>query len=89
MLKWKEIRLPALETILSTGRAQPLPRETWPSWAIAPFFSLARGVWIPYALTWNEQSGEFRRVRAGAGSPATARRWRRAGFSDLALLLVG
>ena len=32
-MKWKEINLPALTTDLSTAQAQPLPRDTWPSWA--------------------------------------------------------
>jgi hypothetical protein len=30
---WKEIHLPALEKLLSTGEAQPLPRKDWPEWA--------------------------------------------------------
>lgn len=32
-MNWKEIPLPALETILSTGEAQPLAPEAWPAWA--------------------------------------------------------
>lgn len=46
MMNWKEIRLPALDTILSTGQAQPLAPEAWPSWARAtPGFS---GAWSSY-----------------------------------------
>lgn len=32
-MKWKKIRVPALETTLSTGQYQPLPREDWQDWA--------------------------------------------------------
>ena len=34
---------------------------------VAPFYSLARGVWIPYALTWDAESGAFRRVEGPCG----------------------
>lgn len=45
-MNWKEIPLPALQTLLSTGEAQPLPRETWPAWAqTTPGFS---GAWFSY-----------------------------------------
>ena len=41
-MKWKEINLPALHTILSTGQAQPLSPEAWPGWArTTPGFSAA------------------------------------------------
>lgn len=33
MLNWKEIDVPALEAIVSTGATQPLPRDSWPAWA--------------------------------------------------------
>lgn len=46
MMDWKEIPLPALETILSTGHAQPLAPEAWPPWArTRPGFS---GAWFYY-----------------------------------------
>jgi hypothetical protein len=46
MIKWKEISVPALETILSTGQAQPLAPEAWPLWAhTTPEFS---GAWFSY-----------------------------------------
>lgn len=42
--KWKEIDLPALDTLRSTGQLQPLDREQWPEWAREnPNFS---GAWI-------------------------------------------
>lgn len=34
-MNWKQVPLPALQTLLSTGEAQPLPRATWPDWARA------------------------------------------------------
>jgi hypothetical protein len=34
---------------------------------IAPFFSLTRAAWIPYALTWEPETGEFRRVEGPHG----------------------
>ena len=38
--------MPALQTLLSTGEAQPLPSETWPAWArTTPGFS---GAWFSY-----------------------------------------
>ena len=45
----------------------------------APFrgralFSLLRGAWIPYVLTWDDNTARFTASRARAGSPATARR---------------
>ena len=33
----------------------------------APFFSLARAAWIPYALTWNPETGELRGVEGPRG----------------------
>jgi hypothetical protein len=45
-MKWKDIPLPALPTLLSTGEAQPFPRETWPAWARTTLcFS---GAWFSY-----------------------------------------
>jgi len=45
-MNWKEVPLPALETLLSTGEAQPLPPQTWPAWArTAPGFS---GAWFSF-----------------------------------------
>lgn len=45
-MNWKEVPLPALETLLSTGEAQPLQPETWPVWArTTPGFS---GAWFSY-----------------------------------------
>ena len=35
--------------------------------AAAPYFSLARGAWIPYALTWDPETGEFRGVEGPRG----------------------
>lgn len=32
-MNWKEVSLPALQTLLSTGEAQPLLPEIWPLWA--------------------------------------------------------
>jgi hypothetical protein len=32
-MKWREIDLPALSTLVSTGAAQPLAREQWPTCA--------------------------------------------------------
>jgi hypothetical protein len=43
-MEWKEIGLPALNNLLSTGAAQPLVRELWPTWAQnAPGFA---GAWF-------------------------------------------
>ena len=43
-MNWKEIDAPALGCILSTGEAQPMPRDAWPAWArTAPEFS---GAWL-------------------------------------------
>jgi hypothetical protein len=47
---------------------------------VAPFFCLARAAWIPYALTWDPETGAFHGVEARSGSTPTARRWRRADF---------
>jgi hypothetical protein len=45
-MNWKEIPLPALDAILSTGEAQPLDPKAWPSWArTTPGFS---GAWFTY-----------------------------------------
>ena len=42
--KWKEIDLPALDSLQSTGQLQPLDRKQWPEWAREnPKFS---GAWI-------------------------------------------
>ena len=42
--KWKEIDLPALGSLQSTGQLQPLDRSEWPEWAREnPKFS---GAWI-------------------------------------------
>lgn len=43
-MNWKEIGVPALKSILSTGQAQPLLRDAWPAWArAAPGFA---GAWL-------------------------------------------
>jgi len=45
-MNWKQVSLPALNGLLSTGEAQPLPREAWPTWAQpATGFS---GAWFSY-----------------------------------------
>jgi hypothetical protein len=45
-MNWEEVSLPALETLLSTGEAQPLPSQSWPAWArTTPGFSAA---WFSY-----------------------------------------
>lgn len=45
-MDWKEIPPRVLETMLSTGQAQPLAREAWPPWArTTPGFS---GAWFSY-----------------------------------------
>jgi hypothetical protein len=45
-MNWKEVPLPALQTLLSTGEAQPLPPETWPAWGrTTPGFS---GAWFSH-----------------------------------------
>ncbi len=50
-MNWKEIPLPALDAILSTGEAQPLDPEAWPSWArTTPSFSGAWLTWVGGAL---------------------------------------
>jgi hypothetical protein len=33
----------------------------------APYFSLAVGEWIPYAFTWDPETGEFRGVEGPRG----------------------
>jgi hypothetical protein len=33
----------------------------------APFFCLARAAWMPYALTWNPETGAFRGVEGPRG----------------------
>lgn len=45
-MKWKEIRVPALETTLSTGRYQPLAREDWQEWAQKK--ADYSGAWLSY-----------------------------------------
>lgn len=32
-----------------------------------PFFCLARAAWMPYAVTWDPESGEFRGVEGPRG----------------------
>jgi hypothetical protein len=32
-VNWKVVNFSALEGVLSTGEAQPLPRDEWPAWA--------------------------------------------------------
>ena len=34
---------------------------------VAPYFSLARAAWILYALTWDPETGAFRRVEGPRG----------------------
>jgi hypothetical protein len=34
---------------------------------VPPFFSLARAAWIPYALTWDPETGAFRGVEGPRG----------------------
>jgi hypothetical protein len=34
---------------------------------VAPFFSLAFGAWIPYALTWDPKTGALRGVAGPRG----------------------
>jgi hypothetical protein len=34
---------------------------------VAPYFSLARALWIPAALAWDAQTGEYRRVEGPRG----------------------
>ena len=34
---------------------------------MAPYFSLARAAWIPYALTWDPETGEFHGVEGPRG----------------------
>jgi hypothetical protein len=46
-MNWKEVTLPVLETVLSTGQAQPLPPEAWPQWArTTPGFSAAWSYYV-------------------------------------------
>jgi hypothetical protein len=33
----------------------------------APFFSLPDGAWIPFAFTWDPETGEFRSVAGSRG----------------------
>jgi hypothetical protein len=35
--------------------------------AVAPFFALARAAWMPYALTWDPETGELRGVEGPRG----------------------
>jgi hypothetical protein len=35
--------------------------------AVAPYFSLARAAWIPYALAWDPETGAFRGVEGPRG----------------------
>jgi hypothetical protein len=54
-----------------TGQRGPTP---------APYFSIADGAWIPYSLTRDPETGEFRGVEGAARvRTRTARRWKRAG----------
>lgn len=34
---------------------------------VAPYFSLLRGEWIPYAFTWDDRTGEFRGAKGPRG----------------------
>jgi len=46
VMKWKKTCVPALETVLSTGQAQPLAPDAWPLWTRRkPDFS---GAWYTY-----------------------------------------
>ena len=38
----------------------------------APYFPLARAVWILRVLAWDTQTGKFQRIEAPRGSRATA-----------------
>jgi hypothetical protein len=33
----------------------------------APFYSLARGAWVPYALRWDAETGEFHGIEGPVG----------------------
>jgi hypothetical protein len=82
-MNWKEIPLPALETLLSTGEAQPLAHQMWPAWArTAPRFS---GAWFSYVggspviSTGNLSTGNIHAyvdIERGASEPPTFRYYR-------------
>lgn len=64
-MDWKEIPLPALDGILSTGEAQRLDREAWPSWARAtPAFSGAWLTWVGGPLATSTGSLSTENVQA-------------------------
>ena len=46
----------------------------------APYFSLADGAWIPYALTWDPETGAFRGVEGRRGFGTYCEAVERAGF---------
>ena len=48
---------------------------------VAPFFSLARGEWMPYVFSWDRETREFHGVEGprGFASYREAVEWRRAG----------
>ena len=49
----------------------------------APYFSLAPGAWVPYACTWDPETGEFRGVEGSRGFDTYREAWRRAGSLSL------
>src|SRR5438093_1580650 len=57
-MEWREISLPALNNVLSTGEAQPLSRDQWPAWARAtPDFA---GAWFtPLDAPLNTSTGNL------------------------------
>ena len=38
-----------------------------PTIIVAPFFCLVRAAWMPYALTWDAETGAFRGVEGPRG----------------------
>jgi hypothetical protein len=57
-MEWREISLPALGNLLSTGAAQPLARDQWPTWArVTPDFV---GAWFtPLNAPLNASTGNL------------------------------
>jgi hypothetical protein len=49
------------------GQRRPAPTRDHGQ-AVAPFFSLARAAWIPYAITWDPETGALRGVEGPRGS---------------------
>ena len=49
-----------------TGKKVECP-EGHPTLTPAPFFCLTRAAWIPYAVTWDPESGEFHSVEGPRG----------------------